>query len=127
MTLSKHLSIGALGEEIACRYLKDRGFTIKDRNYRKKWGEIDIVSQKHGVTHFVEVKSCETGSSVDPAENLHEEKIKKLFRVFESYALERNTSLRDTSFEWQFDAAIVRINTATKEARVKYFENLVAS
>jgi Holliday junction resolvase-like predicted endonuclease len=31
---------GLLGENIACKYLSDRGFDVLERNYTKKWGEI---------------------------------------------------------------------------------------
>jgi Holliday junction resolvase-like predicted endonuclease len=48
---------GELGELIATRYFSERGFRLVERNYTKKWGEIDIIVEKGGITHFVEVKS----------------------------------------------------------------------
>src|SRR5688500_8779759 len=50
-------AIGTLGETIACRFLMKRGFKIIERNYLKKWGEIDIVAKKDELWHFVEVKT----------------------------------------------------------------------
>ncbi len=44
--LAKHLKIGRIGENIACKYLKDKGYAIVERNFRRKWGEIDIVCSK---------------------------------------------------------------------------------
>lgn len=43
--MSKTLSqeLGQWGEEVAYKYLKNKGYTILDRNFRKKWGEIDII------------------------------------------------------------------------------------
>lgn len=41
-----HIEIGQLGEEIACQYLEKKGYTILDRNFRRKWGEIDIICSK---------------------------------------------------------------------------------
>lgn len=38
-----HLKLGQWGEEIACQYLKNKGYNIVARNFRKKWGEIDII------------------------------------------------------------------------------------
>ncbi|MBX4181397.1 YraN family protein, partial [Candidatus Parcubacteria bacterium] len=49
--------LGDIGENIACDFLKNRGYTIVERNYLRKWGEIDIVARKGEVIHFVEVKS----------------------------------------------------------------------
>ena len=49
--------LGDIGENIACHFLKKRGFEILDRNYSRKWGELDIVAKKDSIIHFVEVKS----------------------------------------------------------------------
>lgn len=125
MTKTEHQITGKLGEDIACRYLEGKGFTIKARNYRKKWGEIDIVSLKDGITHFVEVKSVKQDSDVSPEDNLHGTKIEKLLRVFESYALEHNTSLHDEKFNWQFDAVLAEIDSVRREARVRFIDDIV--
>ena len=42
----QHLKVGKIGEDIACKYLKDRGYKIIERNFRKTWGEIDIICLK---------------------------------------------------------------------------------
>lgn len=55
--VAQHNRLGALGEELAEKFLVKRGFTIIDRNYRKPWGELDIVARKRATVHFVEVKS----------------------------------------------------------------------
>ncbi len=39
-------SLGTWGEDIACRYLEGKGYKIIERNFRRKWGEIDIVCRK---------------------------------------------------------------------------------
>lgn len=49
--------IGRLGEELAGKFLMKRGYKIVDRNYRRPWGELDIVAERKGKIHFVEVKS----------------------------------------------------------------------
>jgi len=38
--------IGELGEGVACEFLVRHGYSILERNYTKKWGEIDIIAQK---------------------------------------------------------------------------------
>jgi putative endonuclease len=50
---------GGAAEERACRHLDRSGFTIVERNYRTKGGEIDIVARKGDVLVFVEVRSLE--------------------------------------------------------------------
>ena len=46
-----------MGEDIAVKYLKNKGFSIVCLNYRKKYGEIDIIAKKGTILHFVEVKT----------------------------------------------------------------------
>ena len=48
---------GPLGEELVVRFLMKRGHCVVDRNFRRPWGELDIVSKMNNVIHFIEVKS----------------------------------------------------------------------
>ena len=48
--------LGQAGETQVVHYLVTQGFTIKERNYRKRYGEIDIIAQKDELLVFVEVK-----------------------------------------------------------------------
>ena len=50
------VKIGNLGENKAARYLVLHGYKIIDRNFRCRYGEIDIICEKHGALIFVEVK-----------------------------------------------------------------------
>ncbi|MCT4598739.1 MAG: YraN family protein [Vallitalea sp.] len=49
-------AIGTIGEDIACKYLKNNGYNIIDRNYRCRHGEIDIIAIHDEYIVFVEVK-----------------------------------------------------------------------
>ncbi|MDD5738697.1 MAG: YraN family protein [Candidatus Pacebacteria bacterium] len=49
--------IGQVGEDIATNYLKKEGYQILERNFKTKWGELDIIAKKKGVLIFVEVKT----------------------------------------------------------------------
>lgn len=48
---------GHRGESIACDYLQRIGYTIVKRNFRSKYGEIDIIAENDTHIIFVEVKS----------------------------------------------------------------------
>ena len=48
--------LGAWGEERAAKYLRSKGYTILERNFRCRAGEIDIIALRGGVIAFVEVK-----------------------------------------------------------------------
>lgn len=54
---SKTQRIGEIGENIAVKFLMKHGFAILERNYTKKWGEIDIIANKSNKIYFIEVKS----------------------------------------------------------------------
>jgi len=58
---TKKQETGDIGEKIAGRFLAAKGFEIIGKNYRKPWGEIDIIVQKAGKTHFIEVKTINIG------------------------------------------------------------------
>ena len=123
--------IGQIGEDSACKYLVNQGFTILDRNYLKKWGEIDIVAQNDGIMHFVEVKSVsrniddvthETGDSYRPEDNMHPLKQKRLIRAIESYIMEKNVS---DETDWQLDLAMVEIDKNKRLSRVSLLEDII--
>ena len=48
---------GRLGEERAGRFLVARGFTVVERNYRTRRGEIDAIAVRDGILHFIEIKT----------------------------------------------------------------------
>ena len=50
---------GDIAEQRGCAFLEENGFSIVERNFYSRFGEIDIVASKAGVLHFVEVKSGE--------------------------------------------------------------------
>lgn len=121
--------IGILGENIACKFLEARGFKVIKRNYRKKWGEIDIIAEKINVLHFIEVKtvSCETDTDINkiknPEENIHSQKLKRLSRTIQSYLMDTDGGTGD----WQFDTMAVFLFLKDRKARVRFFENIVLS
>jgi len=127
--------IGNLGEDIACRFLIGQGFTIKDRNYLKKYGEIDIVAEKDTELHFIEVKSVshKNSNSPDeqfkyflPEENIHPQKCKRLSRTIESYLLDEKKGIRGgLDSDWQFDVVIVFLCMDKKTAEVKFLQNIM--
>jgi len=120
--------IGLLGEDIACKFLMKHGFSILERNYTKKWGEIDIIAEKDNKKYFIEVKS-KSVISLDsvthvtnrPEDNMHPWKLKRLRRVVETYLI----SKRLGSVNWQFDLLVVYLDIKNRKARVRVIENVI--
>lgn len=123
---SKTQKSGLIGERIAEMFLVKHGYTIIERNSTKRCGEIDIISRKSGVLHFVEVKLLknlvprETGPQ-NPFENITFHKMEKMKRTVLSWLAENNVP-RETKF--QIDGIAVSYNSETKMASVKLLENI---
>ncbi len=58
--------LGQRGEEIACRHLRQRGYSILERNARTRRGELDIVARDRETLVFVEVKTGRSGARAGP-------------------------------------------------------------
>jgi putative endonuclease len=113
--------LGDMGENIACDFLKRRGFEIIERNYLRKWGEIDIIAKKSGLIHFIEVKSVTRGTSeYRPEDNMHPWKLKRLSRAIQTYLLDRKLDC-----DWQLDLVTVKIDQQNRKARVEIIENII--
>jgi len=124
--------IGEIGENVAVKFLVKRGFSILDRNYTKKWGEIDVVAEKSGRIYFIEVKSVsretlnnvphETLDEYKPEDNMHPWKLKRLSRTIQTYLLSKNISEEK---EWQVDLLVVFLSLKDKMARVKVVSDII--
>jgi Holliday junction resolvase-like predicted endonuclease len=123
--------IGDWGETIVANYLQNKGFIIVGRNYRQKWGEIDVIAQYANKTHFVEVKTVSYETRIDleravsygtwrPEENVHPLKLQRLARTIETWLAEFNWE-----GDWQIDVAAVRIVPRETYATIKYLNNIV--
>lgn len=55
--MAHNLALGAHGEELAAQFLRDAGMEIVERNWRCRYGELDLIARDATVTAFVEVKT----------------------------------------------------------------------
>ena len=119
--------IGNLGEDLACKYLVSKGFEIIGRNYRKFFGEIDIIAKKGKRTYFFEVKTVtreninEEMTGYRPEDNLHPAKLQKLIKTINYYLLEKKLG----EGEWQLDGLTILLDTKNKKAKINRIENIV--
>jgi len=123
--------IGLLGENIALKFLLSKGFCLLEKNYLTKYGELDIIAQKDGVIHFVEVKSvsCESIDNFSqvkhkPEENVTFSKMRKIKKAIEIFLLEKDSlALSPMSI----DVLSVYIDQKSKKAKVVPFWNVIES
>ncbi|OGE64537.1 hypothetical protein A3J13_00725 [Candidatus Daviesbacteria bacterium RIFCSPLOWO2_02_FULL_36_8] len=81
---------GNYGEDLACKYLKDLGYKILERNYRIRGGEIDIVAKDKEYLVFVEVKARWSHEYGLPSESITPWKIKALLKTAAFYCVKIN-------------------------------------
>ena len=113
--------IGNTGEDIASKFLQNKGFLVIGRNYLKKWGELDIIAERDNLVHFFEVKAVTT-ALFRPEDNVHGLKAKRLRRVIETYLEETKRGL-DADFK--FHVLCVYMNMKTHRASVKWLEDII--
>ncbi len=129
--MAKHNEIGKIGEDLASKWLISNGYLIIQRNYLKKYGEVDIVARETDKIHFIEIKSVsyETKQLLEyavshetwrPEENVHKEKIRRFKNTIEVWLIEN-----DYKGEWQIDILTVRLVPDEKFAQVNMLDNVI--
>jgi len=126
MTQTAKQKIGEIGEDLAAKYLKRKGYKIIQRNYREKWGEIDIIAQKKNDLVFVEVKTIAyyrfpqtKNPSLLPEDEITTKKINNLNKTILYYL---NKNKIDNSY--QLDLITIKIDKTNKKYRLKHYKNI---
>jgi len=121
MTTEKQ-NIGKLGEDIAIKYLEKQGYEILGRNYRKPWGEIDIVAQQNNELVFVEVKAQNQEFEWRPEENITRHKKRQLSRIIATY-LKANKIPEEQ--DWRIDVLAIKLDLNTENAEIDHIQNII--
>ena len=123
------IKIGQSGESLAISFLKKKGHKIIARNYKKKWFEIDIISRKGNIFHFIEVKTIILPNKkinvydyILPIEQINQRKIKKIQRGVNSFFKERNLNPEKTN--WQIDFLGLKIFKKEQEVEFQFLPNI---
>lgn len=122
MAKNKTSELGFLAENLSARYLENRGYKILELNYRKPWGEIDIVASKEGILVFVEVKANrKIISGFEPELRVNSSKIDKVVRTARTYLVEKKYNPEQ---EWQIDVISVGLEEVKGTAKIRHFKNI---
>jgi len=118
--------IGKLGEDIAVKFLKKKGYKILDRNFQKdikglKFGEIDIIAKKDGAIIFVEVKSLKQGGGIGPEERVNFRKRETIRKTAEIWLDQHKISLDSP---WQIDILAIVLDFNSRRAKIRHFKNI---
>ncbi len=101
---------GYSGEDLAAEYFTNLGFCVIARNWQCRMGEIDLIVERDGVWHFVEVKTRRTTTYGYPEEAITWSKRRKLSRAIEIYL----RSLIPPPFKYQVDALAITVLPGSK-------------
>lgn len=115
--LNLRQKFGKSGEELAARYLKRMGYQLLCRNYRSRFGEIDIIARDADTVVFVEVKSRKTSTYGHPKYAITYAKQEKISKT----ALYYLKSNGQSSSKARFD--VVTISVANQKTSVEIIKN----
>ena len=108
---------GQSGEQIACRYLENKGYVLRDSNYKKSTGEIDLILEKEEVIIFVEVKFRRNLDYGYPREAVNVSKQKRILKTALWYIKEK----RLDNYGFRFD--VVEIYFDQKDQIINHLKH----
>ena len=113
--------LGRHGEKLAADHLVRRGYRIIDRNYRTRWGELDIVAYDGTTLAFCEVKTRRmAGLQRDPLESIRLNKRSRIRKMASRWLVERTD--RPHADELRFDAIGVTFDLSGRLVRLEHLE-----
>lgn len=110
---------GQFGEGVARRYLQEQGYEILDTNYRKRFGEVDIVARHERTIVFVEVKTRHSSRYGSPLEAVDGRKQRQLSRIAQDYLITRQLE----SVAARFDVIAVTLDHSNQPVTIDHIEN----
>ncbi len=127
---------GDLGESAAQQYLTEKGYQILATNFKRKWGELDIVANKkpfgpaqgkpfgsaQGKLIFVEVKSIHQKYAFWPEDEINPKKKRQLIKMAQIFMSENRIPL---DAPYQIDIVAVEFNWENQIQQIRHLENAI--
>ena len=121
MTSDPRPGLGALGEQLAEEHLGRRGFKIGERNYRTRWGELDIIAFDGRTLAFCEVKTRRASpAGTSPLDAIRAPKRAQVRKMAGRWLIERTDRPRADTL--RFDAIGVTVDAAGRLLRLEHLE-----
>ena len=114
-------NLGMAGENIASQYLRKKGYSILEKNYRTVFGEIDLITKLKSTIVFVEVRTRATSSLGPPYLSITRVKQRHIIKNALFY-LKRK---RMMGANWRIDIVSVKLNYDRKVENIELIENAV--
>ncbi len=91
--------LARIGEDHAARYLRSRGYRIRERNFRARSGEVDIIAEQKGALAFVEVKARSSDEFGEPREAVTAWKQRRIINAARFYVARLGGGERTVRFD----------------------------
>ncbi|MDI6883405.1 MAG: YraN family protein [Patescibacteria group bacterium] len=125
--------LGNFGERIAADYLEKKGYKILAQNFKRKWGEIDIVGRlpqqnfwgggkKKDRIVFFEVKTILEKEGFSPEDELSPKKKRQLLKMAQIYLSENRIPLDSP---YQIDIVAVELSPDFKKTKIRHYDNAI--
>jgi putative endonuclease len=111
--------LGKIGELLAVKFLKQKGYQIIEQNYRSAWGEIDLIAQDGEVLVFVEVKTRRSLKFGAPQVAVANSKQRKMSKTALEYLQEKNFF----DYVCRFDVISIVFPPEPSEPIIEHIEN----
>ena len=117
-----NLKTGQIGEEIAKKYLENKGYKILEQNAKSKFGEIDIVAQHKKELIFIEVRTKIGDMYGTPEQSLTKKKLRKLKFNAISYVTKK-----DWKRDYRIDAVCIVLSPTKHKVpeQVEHYESII--
>ena len=113
--------VGKLGEKLAKKFLKKRGYHIHETNFRCREGEIDIIAQQKDYLVFIEVRTKSNLDFGTPEESITRNKKEKLI----ASALTYTQTHQNLPSSWRIDIVAIEVDQKGKAKRIELIENAI--
>ena len=121
MAIDLRIELGKRGEQLAAEHLIRLGFQIVDRNYRTRWGELDLVAFDGQTIAFCEVKTrCSSAGEVDPLDAVRPLKRAQVRKMAGQWLVGRRQ--RPYAKNLRFDAVGVIVDRAGRLVSLEHLE-----
>lgn len=112
------MNLGEKGELFAEKYLKKEGYFIVERNFRCRFGEIDIIARKSGKLIFCEVKTRKNLNYGHPCQSVTRQKIKHISKTLYYYMMIKNLWHKD------FQIDVIEVLFKGEQGYVNHIKNV---
>lgn len=113
-----NVSKGQFAENLACRFLMEKGCRVLDRNYRTPYGEVDIIFEDNSQLVFGEVKSKFTGGYGTPEEEFNAPKYQK----FNNAVLDYLSKMSIDHDDYRIDLIAMELDVETKTCKIRHYK-----